>query len=46
MPKINIFKLGETYCIQFNETQIVGTHEEIEELCLALEEYLYDRPTK
>lgn len=45
MPKINIFKLAEIYCIQFNGIQIIGTHEEIEELCLALEEYLYDEPT-
>lgn len=44
MPKI--FEIGDkVYCVQFKGTQIVGSHDEIEELCLGLEEFLYDEPT-
>lgn len=44
MPKI--FEVGDkVYCVQFKGAQIIGSHDEIEELCLALEEFLYDEPT-
>lgn len=35
----------ELHSVNFNGQVIVGRFEELEELCLALEEYLYDSPT-
>lgn len=46
MPKnVEIKKLSEIHMINFEGTILLGTHEQLEELCLALEEYLYDGPT-
>lgn len=43
--KIKIEKIEKMHRIEINGQAIVGTYEELEELCLALEEYLYDEPT-
>lgn len=45
MVKVQIEKIAEIHRIDFNGQVIIGTHEDLEELCLALEEHIYDEPT-
>lgn len=43
--EIKINKVTEIHEINFSGQKLIGTHDQLEELCLALEEYLYDEPT-
>lgn len=38
-------QISEIHKIEFKGQIITGTYAELEELCLALEEYLYDEPS-
>lgn len=42
---ISITTVTEIHQINLNGQKIVGTHDQLEEVCLALEEFLYEEPS-
>lgn len=42
---ISITKVTEIHELNLNGQKIIGTHDQLEELCLALEEFLYEEPS-
>lgn len=43
--QIQVEKIAEIHRIDFKGQVIVGTYEDLEELCITLEDHLFDEPT-